>query len=94
MCIMSKLKTGKYCGNMVVHGYTPDTMLLSVVIPIPKDNKSSRQDSSNYRNIYLMASLCKLFDHIILNSIKIVLNHQICNMDSNPITQLQFVHLL
>ena len=52
--------------SMLAHGCTPDVMLHSTVISIPKDNRASLQDSSNYRGITLSSSLCKILDHILL----------------------------
>ena len=33
------------------HGFSPDTMILGTMIPIPKDKKKSLCNSSNYRAI-------------------------------------------
>jgi hypothetical protein len=53
---------------MLTHGYAPDDMLKSVIISIPKDYRASLQNSANYRGINsFFSSLCKLFDHILLN---------------------------
>ena len=51
---------------MLVHGYTPDALLKSTIISIPKDSAASLTRSDNYRVISLFNSICKLFDHVIL----------------------------
>ncbi len=51
---------------MICHGYTPDAMLLSTIVPIPKDNRKSLNDSSNYRGIALSSALGKLLDWILI----------------------------
>ena len=52
--------------SMLVHGYTPDALLKSTIISIPKDSAASLTRSDNYRGISLFNSICKLFDHVIL----------------------------
>ena len=52
--------------NMLVHGYTPDDLLKSSIISIPKDNTASLTSSDNYKGISLFNSICKLFDNVIL----------------------------
>lgn len=52
--------------SMLEHGYIPNDMLRCTVMPIPKNNRKSLNDSSNYRGIALNSPLCKLFETIIL----------------------------
>ena len=52
--------------STLVHGYTPDALLKSTIISIPKDSSASLTRSDNYRGISLFNSICKLFDHVIL----------------------------
>ena len=52
---------------MLSHAVTPESMLRSVLIPIPKSKKKSLNDSSNYRSIALSSILCKIFDNIVLS---------------------------
>ena len=40
--------------------------LLSSIISIPKDMKSSLRDSNNYRGISLFNAICKVYDHAII----------------------------
>ena len=51
---------------MVNHGYTPDVLLISTIVSIPKDPKVSLSYSDNYSGISLFNCVCKLFDNVIL----------------------------
>ena len=51
---------------MLIHGYTPDDLLKSSIISIPKDRTASLTTSDNYRGISLFNAICKLLDNIIL----------------------------
>ena len=53
--------------SMLVHGYTPDALLASTFVSIPKNQKSSLSKSSNYRSIALCSAICKVVDLIILD---------------------------
>ena len=50
----------------LLHGYMPDAMILSTLIPIPKDN-NDMQNSEKYRGIALSAICNKLFEYIIMS---------------------------
>lgn len=52
--------------SMLIHGFTPEAMLLSTIAPIPKDMKKSLNDSTNYRGIALSSTIGKLLDSIII----------------------------
>ena len=52
--------------TMLVHGFAPDSFLLCTVTSIPKNNRKSLNDSSNYRGIALSSIIGKVFDWIIL----------------------------
>ena len=52
--------------TMLVHRYTPDDLLKSSIISIPKDGTASLTTSNNYRGTFLFNEICKLFDNIIL----------------------------
>ena len=54
-----------YVSSWVI-GYTPDDLLKSSIISIPKDGTASLTTSDNYRGISLFNALCKLFDNVIL----------------------------
>ena len=51
---------------MLVHGVSPDSMILGTMVPIPKNRRWSRVDSNNYRAITLSSIIGKIFDWIIL----------------------------
>ena len=51
---------------MIVHGHTPDCLLRSTIIAIPKNTNASLCSSDNYRGIALASSICKLFDLLII----------------------------
>ena len=55
------------------HGFSPDSMIWSAMIPIPKDKKKSLCSSSNYRAI----ALSKILDWIIL----IKEQHSLCSSE-------------
>ena len=48
------------------HGFTPDSLILGTMIPIPKNKNKSYCSSSNYRAIALSSILNKILDWIIL----------------------------
>jgi hypothetical protein len=79
---------------MVTHGYVPDGMLLSTIIPIPKNKKKSLSNSSNYRGIALSSILGKVLDKIILarnNEILNTSNMQFGFKSKHSTTQCTFV---
>ena len=53
---------------MLKHGYAPDDMLISTVVPIPQNKKKSLNDSNNYRGIALSSIIGKVLELLILNS--------------------------
>ena len=53
--------------SMIIHGYIPVMFLVCSLIPIIKDNKASKLDSSNYRLIAITSLLLKIFDLIVLD---------------------------
>ena len=52
---------------MLVHGSPPAGLLLSTIVPIPKDKRGNRSNSGNYRAIALGSLFCKMFDNIVLS---------------------------
>lgn len=52
---------------MLSHGYTPNDLLVSMLVSIPKDNKASLSNTDNYRGIALCNALCKVIDLWILD---------------------------
>ena len=51
---------------MLQHGYNAKDFILSSIISIPKDIKSSLSSSTNYRGISLFNAIGKVFDYVIL----------------------------
>ena len=51
---------------MLSHGVSPGGLLLSKLIPIPKNKRGNKSDFSNYRAIVISSLLGKLFDLIVL----------------------------
>lgn len=51
---------------MLMHGYNAKELIVSSIISIPKDLKSSLCKSDNYRGISLFNSICKVFDYVIM----------------------------
>ena len=52
--------------SLLLHGYSPDSMILGTMIPIPKDTRTSLCDSSNYRTIALSSMFSKVLNWVIL----------------------------
>jgi hypothetical protein len=52
----------------IVHGYIPIVLLLSTIIPIPKDRLGDITDLNNYRGIALCAMCLKIFEYTVLDS--------------------------
>ena len=48
------------------HGFSPDSMIMGTIIPIPKNRKQSLCNSSNYRAIALSSIFGKILDWVIL----------------------------
>ena len=53
--------------SILVHGYSPDSMLVGTMAPIQKDKRQSACTSDNFRAITLSSIVAKLFDVIILS---------------------------
>jgi hypothetical protein len=51
---------------MLTHSLVPAKMLHSVLVPIPKNQKKSLSDSSNYRSIAISSVLGKVLDNIVI----------------------------
>ena len=51
---------------MVIHGHYPRNLLVSTIISIPKDLKSSLCNVDNYRGISLFNSIAKVFDYVFI----------------------------
>ena len=67
---------------MVIHGHYPRNLLVSTIISIPKDLKSSLCNVDNYRSISLFNSIAKVFDYVII---------ELCN-DQLIATDMQYAY--
>ena len=56
----------KLLSSMLLHGYAPPDLRLSVIIPIVKNKHKSVNKSTNYRGIALSSIIAKLMDIIIM----------------------------
>jgi hypothetical protein len=62
LCTICKLYNA-----MLIHGYSPQDLLNSTLISIPKDVRGDLSSDENYRGISLCSSLFKLYEIILLN---------------------------
>ena len=51
---------------MLMHGVPPAGLLMSPLVPIPKNWRGNKCDSDNYRQIAISSLMGKLFDSIVL----------------------------
>jgi hypothetical protein len=51
---------------MLIHGESPESMILGTMIPIPKNKRQSLCNSDNYRSIALSSICSKVLDWVIL----------------------------
>ena len=51
---------------MLIHGIAPSGLLLSTLVPIPKNKRGNCCNSDNYRQMAINSILGKLFDIIVL----------------------------
>ena len=52
---------------MLTNGVGPQGLLLSTLVPIPKNKRGNKCDSNNYRQIAISSLIGKIFDTIILD---------------------------
>ena len=52
---------------MLIHGVAPGGLLLSTLVPIPKNKRGSKTDSNNNRAIAISTLLGKLFELIVFS---------------------------
>ena len=51
---------------ILVHGFTPEKLCTSTIVPIPKGCNVNVTDSANFRGIALSSIFVKIFDHVVL----------------------------
>ena len=60
------------CTCMLTHGVSSIDFCLFVIVPIPKNKRANKCDSSNYRAIAISSLLGKILDNIISSKINIL----------------------
>ena len=58
---------------MFSHGYLPDELMQTIVIPIIKDKKGLMTDKNNYRPIAITTVLSKIIELILLDRLELEL---------------------
>ena len=53
---------------MLIHGVSPGNLLLSTLVPIPKNKRGNKCNSINYRQIAISSILGKIFHIIVLDA--------------------------
>ena len=56
--------------SMFIHGYIPEKMLISVIVPVVKNKNTSLCIKKNYRPVTLSSVISKVFEYIILSRIE------------------------
>ena len=59
---------------MFLHGFIPENMIKTVIVPIIKDKSGKVSDKSNYRPVALSTAISKVFEQIMLNRLVPYLN--------------------
>ena len=54
--------------SMLIHGVSHGDLLLSTLVPIPKNKRGNKCNSNNYRQIAISSILGKIFDIIVLDA--------------------------
>ena len=60
--------------SLLIHGFLPDSMMVTVIAPIIKNKAGNLSDNNNYRPIALATVASKLFECLILSSFNCI-NH-------------------
>ena len=63
---------------MFKHGYMPQSMINSIIVPLVKNKCGNLTDKNNYRPIVLSSITSKVFEHIIL----LRLEEYLCTTDN------------
>ena len=59
--------------NLLIHGFLPNSMMVTVIAPIIKNKAGDLSDNNNYRPIALATVASKLFESLILTRVSILL---------------------
>jgi hypothetical protein len=60
--------------SLLVHGYMPENMMKSIIVPIVKNKTRSITNSSSYRPIALSTIMSKLFEFVLYAKLEPYLN--------------------
>ena len=60
--------------SLLIHGFLPNSMMVTVIAPIIKNKAGDLSDNNNYRPIALATVASKLFESLILSSFNFI-NH-------------------
>ena len=55
--------------SLLIHGFLPDSMMVTVIAPIIKNKAGDLSDNNNYRPIALATVASKLFESLILSRV-------------------------
>ena len=78
---------------MLTHGVAPSGLLLSTMIPAPRNKRASKSDCNNYREIAISSILGKIFDLIVMKEQYASLTTDDIRENSSTITSI-YTHLL
>ena len=59
--------------SLLIHGFLPDSMMVTVIVPILKNKAGNLSDNNNYRPIALATVASKLFESLILSRVSTLL---------------------
>ena len=51
--------------SCLIHGYLPDELMRTIIVPIIKDQKGDVTDVNSYRPIAINSPISKLVEHVI-----------------------------
>ena len=80
--------------SMIKHRFAPSDMLISIIVPIPKNKHKSMNCSDNYKAIALSSVLGKLLESVILHQNKSVFStsdYQLGFKSNHSTTSCSFV---
>jgi hypothetical protein len=58
----------------ITHGYLPDSITKTIIVPLVKHKTGNMQDKNNYRPIALVTAASKVFEIVILNHIELLID--------------------
>ena len=79
--------------SMFIHGYIPEKMLISVIVPVVKNKNTSLCIKKNYRPVTLSSAMSKVFEYIVLSRIEKTLKLQIISLYLREAKEQKCVYL-